>query len=74
MHQQNDDLTEHETRMWEHYKKIEAENYSLKNQLKNKNAIIKDWQKSYSALNKKYKLLLNNRKPRFRNNGKKKIK
>ncbi|BAK15835.1 SAM-dependent methyltransferase [Solibacillus silvestris StLB046] len=43
MHQFEKDLTEHETRMWEHYKKIEAENYSLKNQLKNKNAIIKDW-------------------------------
>lgn len=69
-----DEQTVQEQEAWEHYKKIEAENYSLKNQLKNKNAIIKDWQKSYSALNKKYKLLLDNRKPRFRNNGKKKIK
>jgi len=47
MHQQNDDLTEHETRMWEHYKKIEAENYMLKRQLINRNETIRALKKSY---------------------------
>lgn len=74
MHQQNDDLTEHETRMWEHYKKIEAENYMLKRQLIHRNETIRALKKSYGALNKKYKALLDHKKPRFRNNGKKKIK
>lgn len=74
MRQFNDDLTEHEERLWEHYAKVEAENYSLKKQLKNKNKIISGWQSKYSALNRKYKTLLDHRKPKYRNNGKKKIK
>lgn len=56
--------------MWEHYKAIEDENFHLKQQLRNKNKTISNMRASYSALNKKYKKLTDNQKPKFRNNGK----
>ncbi|MEK5081163.1 hypothetical protein MKX73_19750 [Solibacillus sp. FSL W7-1436] len=69
-----DEQTVQEQEAWEHYKKIEAENYMLKRQLINRNETIRALKKSYGSLNKKYKALLDHKKPRFRNNGKKKIK
>lgn len=69
-----DEQTILEQAAWERYAAIEAENHHLKKQLKNKNKIISDWQGRYGALNKKYKALVDHRKPRFRNNGKKRIK
>ena len=69
MHQQ----TEHEERLYEHYKAIEDENFHLKRQLVNKNKQIRALKASYRALNDKYKKLVEQRKPRFRNNGKKRF-
>ena len=69
-----DDKTIQEQAAWEHYAKVEAENHRLKNQLKNKNRTIIEWKERYSSLKKKYKAIVDHRKPRFRNNGKKKIK
>lgn len=66
MHQQ----TEHEERMYEHYKSIEDENFHLKKQLQNKNKQLRALKASYRALNDKYRKLNESRKPRFRNNGK----
>ena len=64
-----EELTKSETLLWEHYKAIEAENYSLKRQLVHKNKEIRALKKSYSALLSKYKKLNESRKPRY-NNGK----
>ena len=69
-----DEQTVQEQEAWERYKKIEAENHMLKRQLINRNETIRVLKKSYGSLNKKYKALLDHKKPRFRNNGKKKIK
>lgn len=65
-----EEQTAHEERMWEHYQKVEAENHHLKNQLDNRNKQIRQLKQSYNSLNTKYKKLIENRKPRFRNNGK----
>lgn len=65
-----DKITEHEQRMFEHYKAIETENYHLKNQLKNKNNQISALKKQNSNLVKKIKKLNEGKKPRYRNNGK----
>ena len=62
--------TEYEERMWNHFKAIEAENYHLKNQLANKNREIKALKKSYSALNGKYKKVMQTKKDKY-NNGRK---
>lgn len=64
MHQQ----TEHEQRMHDHYAAIEDENFHLKRQLANKNKQIRALKASYRAINDKYKKLVEQRKPRFRNN------
>ncbi|MER2111183.1 MAG: hypothetical protein ABS960_00730 [Solibacillus isronensis] len=69
-----DEQTVQEQKAWEHYAKVKAENHHLKKLLKNKEKTILGWQSKYGALNKKYKTLLNHRKPKYRNNGKKKIK
>lgn len=65
-----DELTRFEQETWEHYNKIEAENYHLKRQLTNKNKEIKNLKKSLGY----FKMLLRkeneNKKPRYRNNGK----
>lgn len=65
-----DNVTEHEQRMYEHYKKIEAENYHLRNQLRNTNKENIALRKKNSNLIKKLKKSNENKKPRFRNNGK----
>ena len=59
-----------DARMWDHFKSIESENYHLKNQLANKNREIKSLKKSYSALNMKYKKVMETKKARY-NNGRK---
>ena len=63
MHQQ----TEHEERLYEHYKAIEDENYHLKMQLKKAHRIIRKQRKREQARIEKDR---RNRKQRFRNNGK----
>lgn len=54
--------------LWDYYKKIEDENFHLKNQLNNANKKIKDLKIEKNAILKKYKP--KNRKPKYRNNGK----
>ena len=63
------DITQHEQRMHDNYKAIEAENYHLKNQLHRKNKQLKGLKSEYAALLSKYKKLTDNKKPRY-NNGK----
>lgn len=58
-----EEQTAHEERMWEHYKKIEAENFHLKQQLDHKNKEIKKLRK---LVNRKQE----QKKPRYCNNGK----
>lgn len=65
-----DKITEHEQRMYDHYKAIEAENYHLKNQLKNKNKENIKLRKQNANLVKKVCKQNQDKKPRFRNNGK----
>lgn len=62
--------TEHEERMYEYYKSIEDENHSLKKQLQRKIKQLKNLRYKYKQLMKKYKQATENRKPRYRNNGK----
>lgn len=69
-----DERTVQEQAAWEHYAKVEAENHHLKKRLSTQSRIISEWQHRYGALNKKYKALVEHRKPRFRNNGKKRVK
>lgn len=68
-----DDKTIQEQAAWEHYAKVEKENYHLKKRLSTQSRIISEWQARYGALNKKYKAITDHRKPRFRNNGKKRV-
>lgn len=64
------DQTAHEERMYEHYKRIEDENYHLKKQLYRANKNTRYWKKKYFNLERKYKKVTDNQKPRYRNNGK----
>ena len=64
-----DELTVSDQLMYEHYKKIESENYHLKNQLQRKNKQIRTLKAEYGSLLTKYKKLNESRKPRY-NNGK----
>lgn len=64
------DQTEHEEHMWKHYKEIENENFRLKNQLRQVIKENKELKRRYNNLLRKYKKQKENRKPRYRNNGK----
>ena len=68
-----DEVTLYEQKAWEHYKKIEAENFHLKNQLARKNKEIKELKHHNRALIQ-YKKNNEQRKERYRNNGKKRTK
>lgn len=62
-----DNATVMEQEAYEHYKKIEAENYHLKRQLQNKNQDIKRLKHSIRVWKGKYEKLTENRKPRYNN-------
>jgi hypothetical protein len=65
-----DAQTEREQEVWEHYDKIESENYHLKNQLARKNREIKQLKHFIRVWKNRCEALTGNRKPRYRNNGK----
>jgi predicted nuclease with TOPRIM domain len=50
-----DEKTIQEQEVYDHYKKIEAENFQLKNQLTHKNREIKRLKRTISKLNEKLK-------------------
>lgn len=54
--------------VWDYCKRVEADNYHLKNQLSKKNKKIDELKKEKAAILRKYKP--KKRKPRYRNNGK----
>jgi len=56
-----------EQNVWEHYKKVEAENFHLKKQLVNKNRQIKQLKRVISQWKAKYEKLMENRKPKYKN-------
>lgn len=56
-----------EQNVWEHCKKVEAENFHLKKQLVNKNRQIKQLKRVISTLKAKYEKLIENRKPKYKN-------
>lgn len=56
-----------EQNVWEHYKKVEAENFHLKKQLVNKNRQIKQLKRVISKLKDKFEKLTENRKPKYKN-------
>ncbi|QIC46183.1 hypothetical protein GAG94_03030 [Lysinibacillus sphaericus] len=56
-----------EQTVWEHYKKVEAENFHLKKQLVNKNRQIKQLKRVISTWKTKFEKLTENRKPKYKN-------
>lgn len=62
-----DGKTVTEQNVWEHYKKVEAENFHLKKQLVNKNKQIKHFKRVISTWKSKYEKLTENRKPKYKN-------
>lgn len=65
-----DEQTVGDQQMWEHYNQIEAENFHLKKQLAKKNKEIKQLKHFIRVWKEKHQKLTENRKPRYRNNGK----
>lgn len=63
-----DEETVNEQNVWEFYKKVEAENYHLKNQLSRKNREIKRLKRIISVWKKKYEKVTENNKPKYKNN------
>lgn len=66
--------TAQEQHVWEHYQKMEWENYNLKKNNKRLRKSLQSLEKQYILIYKKLKELEDSKKPRFRNNGKKRVK
>ncbi|KOS61569.1 hypothetical protein FJQ98_15900 [Lysinibacillus agricola] len=62
-----DGKTVTEQNVWEHYKRVEAENFHLKKQLVNKNRQINQLKRVISQWKSKYEKLMENRKPKYKN-------
>lgn len=65
-----DNETVQEQAAWEHYAKVDAENYRLRKRLHNLEKDLKAEKKKFNGLLRKYKQQQKDRKPRYRNNGK----
>ena len=65
-----DETTVREQELWEHYNKVEAQNYDLKKQLVKAHKENKKLRHHVRAL-VKYKKEVEQKKERYRNNGKK---
>lgn len=65
-----DEKTLNEQSIWTYYKQIEAENYHLKKQLSHKNKEIKNLKRSIGYFKSLHKKAMENKKPKYRNNGK----
>ncbi|MGE7840623.1 hypothetical protein ACQKNX_07520 [Lysinibacillus sp. NPDC093712] len=67
-----DGKTVTEQNVWEHYKKVEAENFHLKKQLVNKNREMQKLKRVISVWKAKYEKLTENRKPKYKNTNRRK--